>query len=203
MKSFNVDVIHNYSALLFDLDGTLIDSMPTHNQAWIQAFQLFNAVITEEALYKLAGTPNLKTAEIFIKEHQVSATPHEVVKAKESFFEKHLQTIQKISATTELVYQFHQKIPLAIVSGGNKPRVLKSLASADLLKYFNVIITCEDTPRGKPFPDPFLLGAQLLKVDPKKCLVFEDGDAGIESAKKAEMPLVHVVNGQLFDLRST
>lgn len=199
MKSFNVDIVHNYSALLFDLDGTLIDSMPAHNQAWINAFKLFNAVITEEALYKLAGTPNLKTAEIFINQHQVSATPHEVVKTKESFFEKHLHSIQKIPSTTELVYQFHQKIPLAIVSGGNKPRVLKSLESADLIKYFNVIITCEDTPRGKPFPDPFLLGAKLLNVDPKKCLVFEDGDAGIQSAQQAQMPLVHVINGQLYD----
>ena len=199
MKSFNADAIHNYSALLFDLDGTLIDSMPAHNQAWINAFKLFDTLITEEALYKLAGTPNLKTAEIFINHHKVSATPHEVVKAKESFFEKHLHSIQKISATTELVYKFHNKIPLAIVSGGNKPRVLKSLETADLKKYFEVIITCEDTPRGKPFPDPFLLGAQMLNVDPKKCLVFEDGDAGIAAAKKAEMPLVQVIKGQLFE----
>jgi HAD superfamily hydrolase (TIGR01509 family) len=70
--------------------------------------------------------------------------------------------------------------------------VKKTLGVLGLLDLFPVIVGAEDTPKGKPHPDPFLLAAKKLGVDPKKCLVFEDGELGIKSAEAAGMKWVRV-----------
>jgi beta-phosphoglucomutase-like phosphatase (HAD superfamily) len=90
------------------------------------------------------------------------------------------------------IHAHHGKIPFAVVSGSPRASVKKTLGVLGLLDLFPVIVGAEDTPKGKPHPDPFLLAAKKLGVDPKKCLVFEDGELGIKSAEAAGMKWVRV-----------
>lgn len=200
MKPFNTELISNYSALLFDLDGTLVDSMPAHNRAWQSALEPHGVDITEAELYKLAGTPNFQTAELFINRFQLDVSPEVIVNQKEAFFEVSLVALQIVPVVVEIARHFHRKIPLGIVSGSSKSRIGDSLAATGLGGIFDCIVSSDDTERGKPFPDPYELGARLLKVPPKQCLVFEDGDAGIQAARSAQMDIVYVKDGCLFVL---
>ena len=80
----------------------------------------------------------------------------------------------------------------AIVSGSPRDNVQKTLRALGLIDRFDVLVCAEDYAHGKPDPEPFLTGAKLLQVAPEHCLVFEDADAGIASAKAAGMQWVRV-----------
>jgi HAD superfamily hydrolase (TIGR01509 family) len=81
---------------------------------------------------------------------------------------------------------------MAVGSGGNRQAVNETLEVLDLLPYFDVIIAAEDVENHKPAPDTFLKCAELLNTNPHDCLVFEDGDRGIEAAKKAGMQVIDI-----------
>jgi beta-phosphoglucomutase-like phosphatase (HAD superfamily) len=198
MKPYRTDLILNYSALLFDLDGTLVDSMPAHNKAWQTALRLYGVDITEEELYKLAGTPNFKTAEIFIERFQLNIPPEVVVTEKESIFEMSVPLLKMVPVVAEIAQMFHKKIPLGIVSGSSNSRIQQSLTATGLETLFKCIVSCDDTERGKPYPDPYELGAKLLGVSSDQCLVFEDGEAGIQAALSAKMDVVYVKSGSIY-----
>ena len=199
MKPFEYGMIHNYGALLFDLDGTLVDSMPAHNQAWIQVLKKYGVDISEDILYKMAGIPNFRTAEIFIADYSIDVQPEQIVEQKEDLFVKSFKDLQKIPAVAALAEKFYKILPLGIVSGSSRARIIESLEITNLTHLFNCIVSSDDTERGKPFPEPYELAARLLGVDSKTCLVFEDGAAGIEAALSAKMNVVYVKDGYLYD----
>jgi HAD superfamily hydrolase (TIGR01509 family) len=103
-----------------------------------------------------------------------------------------LHLVKPIEEVLAEIHAHHGKIPFAVVSGSPRASVKKTLGVLGLLDLFPVIVGAEDTPKGKPHPDPFLLAAKKLGVDPKKCLVFEDGELGIKSAEAAGMKWVRV-----------
>jgi HAD superfamily hydrolase (TIGR01509 family) len=173
--------------------------MPAHNQAWQQSLKNYQAVVTETELFELAGIPNHQTAEIFIRKFGLPTTPEELVTAKENFFTESLPRLQRLESVTSLVVEFHGRMPLGVVSGSPLERIHQSLKATSLESYFQCLVSCDDTARGKPFADPYLLGAQRLGVLPEHCLVFEDGNAGIESARAAGMKVICVKNGGLFE----
>lgn len=204
LKPFILSTIEDYDALLFDLDGTLIDSMPTHNRAWQMALAKRGVQISIAELLRLAGVPNLKTAEIFRDRYSLSDSAETIVEDKESLFTASLDSLRPLKAVADIAQTFYQKIPLAIVSGSTRLGITRTLEAVGLPALFNCVVSCEDTPQGKPHPAPYLLAAELLKVRPQNCLVFEDGAAGIQSARSANMSVVLVEEGQLFhweDLR--
>ena len=83
-------------------------------------------------------------------------------------------------------------LPMAVASGSDAGIVRDSLKAIGILDWFETVITPVDVARGKPAPDMFLLAAERMGVDPAKCLVFEDGQLGIEAAKAAGMAWVYV-----------
>jgi HAD superfamily hydrolase (TIGR01509 family) len=184
---------HGYDAFLFDLDGTLADSMLLHNQAWIETLKNVGCHITVDTLREFAGVPNERSVEIFNKRFGWTLNPETIAIAKEDRF---LQVIDKVGII-EPVHKiarehYAQKKPMAIVSGGTPDivgRILRAIKSENL---FPVRVCAGDVARGKPAPDPFLHAAKLLKIAPEKCLVFEDGQAGIDGAKAAGMGVVKV-----------
>lgn len=188
------------SALLFDLDGTLANTMPMHNQAWIETLTSFNCNMTSEILYEYAGVPNLKTVELFNQRFGWSLDPEKVVEKKEAKFLAQLDFIAPINSTLEIVKHYYGTKPMAIVSGGNRFLVELILQKLKLSEYFTVCVCAESTLKGKPCPDPFLFAARELSVSPENCLVFEDGAPGIEGARSCGMSVVQVMSD--FKLRA-
>lgn len=85
-----------------------------------------------------------------------------------------------------------QGLPIAVASSGVKPTVTGHLRGHGILDLFDAVVTCEDVKHGKPAPDLYLLAAEKLGVDPKRCTAYEDAELGMQSAKAAGMTVVDV-----------
>ncbi|MGZ3690726.1 MAG: HAD family hydrolase [Pseudobdellovibrio sp.] len=182
-----------FKALLFDLDGTLIDSMPLHNRAWKEILADHGCVMTDEILTEYTGVPNRKTVEIFNKRFGWKLNPEHIADLKETRFLQILKDIKTIKITVDVARENFGKVPMAIVTGSVKAPAIELIKLLDIEKYFSVVVTAEDTKNHKPDPEPFLLAARKLGVEPQKCLVFEDGALGIQGAHAAGMKVIKVV----------
>lgn len=193
MKNINTE---SYSALLFDLDGTLADTMPLHNQAWIETLQDYGCPMTNEILSEYAGIPNAETVEIFNRRFQWRLDPVTIAETKETRAIEKLKAVLpqdlRIESTIEIASQYFGKKPMAVVSGGSRSLVELVLQKLMIRKYFSVLVCAESTTKHKPNPEPFLFAARELNVAPNQCLVFEDGQAGIQSAQSCGMSVILV-----------
>ena len=185
-----------FAAYLFDLDGTLIDSMPVHLKAWAIAMEHAGLRVPFDAdyFYSLGGVPTLDSAVIYGEHYGLAIDPHAVVDEKEQLYLTLLNEvtlIEPVAAFARMVAATH---PVAIVTGGGSEIAYPALEAAGLRSIFPVVVTPEDVApgRGKPSPDMFLLAAKKLGVAPGRCLVFEDAVPGVEAAKAAGMQVVVV-----------
>ena len=103
-----------------------------------------------------------------------------------------LHTIKEIKAVADIARAHHGQVPIAVASSGMGRVVTKTLTAVGLLPLFDVIVTADDVTHGKPAPDLFLLAAERLGVAPADCIVYEDGDPGLEAARRAGMRAVDV-----------
>jgi HAD superfamily hydrolase (TIGR01509 family) len=187
----------NFAGYLFDLDGTLIDTMPVHFIAWQAALQDagLRGPLDEDYFYSLGGMPTPRVAELMGRRYGLTLDPHRVSHEKEL---RYLEVLKAGVPLIEPVVQFARKIaathPRAIVTGGAPMIAHPSLAASGLAELFDIVVTPHDVPvgRGKPAPDMFLLAAARLGVPPEKCLVFEDAAPGIAAARAAGMQVVLV-----------
>jgi HAD superfamily hydrolase (TIGR01509 family) len=187
----------DFAGYLFDLDGTLIDTMPVHFLSWEAALR--DAGLQEpldpDFFYSLGGVPTLRVAELMGEHYGLALDPHRVTHEKE---ERYLAVLKQGVTLIEPVVAFARRVaathPVAIVTGGAPDIAYPALAVSGLAELFKVVVTPHDVPigRGKPAPDMFLLAAERLGVPPGKCLVFEDAEPGILAARAAGMQVVHV-----------
>jgi HAD superfamily hydrolase (TIGR01509 family) len=182
-----------FAALLFDCDGTIAHSMPVHLKAWNQALSAYGAKLTPEDHDRWAGRPTHAIVELLNKEYGHSMPVDEVTEEKEKLYVSTINTVEGVRDVIETIEAFHGKVPMAVVSGSPRASVLKTLAHLGIKDYFAAVLGNEDYGRGKPAPDCFLNAATQLKVPPEKCLVFEDGELGIQAAKAANMRWVRVI----------
>ena len=185
-----------FAGYLFDLDGTLVDSMPVHLRAWAaaMAFAGLRVPFDAEYFYSLGGVPTLESAEIYGKHYGLALDPHRVVADKERRYLELLHEVKVIEPVARIARRVARTHPVAVVTGGGPEIALPALDVTGLRSLFPVVITPEDVGpcRGKPAPDMFLLAAERLGVAPERCLVFEDAQPGVEAAKAAGMTVILV-----------
>ena len=181
-----------FDGYIFDCDGTLADSMPLHYTAWCTALKEHECDFPEALFYELGGVPTERIIEILNERHGYSMDPVKTSLEKEALFLKLIPQIAPIEPVVALVHELYGKIPLAVASGGNREVVFKTLTALGILDKFDVVVVAEDYSRGKPFPDPFLVAAKRLGLEPSQCLVFEDTQTGITAAEAAGMQWVLV-----------
>lgn len=182
----------SFKAYLFDCDGTIADSMPLHYLAWKKALGEWNCEFDEELFYSWGGRP---TAEIVarLNQRQGLSMPVETVTCqKENHYYDLLPQLKVIPDVLEHIEAQHGNIPFAVVSGGTRESVTKSLRLLNLLDRFDTLVCAEDYKRGKPDPEAFLTAAARLGVPAAGCLVFEDTEMGVQAAKAAGMAWVKV-----------
>jgi HAD superfamily hydrolase (TIGR01509 family) len=186
----------DFAGYIFDCDGTLIDTMPLHFVAWSEALRTLGArtPLDEDHFYSLGGVPTRRVAELFIAHHGVSAAPMELFHLKESLFVKSLSGVKLIEPVIAFAREVAKTHPVSVASGGPRDVVHRSLQLAGLAGLFPIVITADDVIDGKPAPDMFLLAADKMGVEPKRCLVFEDAEPGIQAAQAAGMQCVRVAS---------
>lgn len=183
------DIKPGIKGLIFDLDGTLADTMPYHFKGWRKACQKFGADIDTAFLRKHTGTPGWIIADEIIKKYKLSGTVtiEQILAVKLIEFYKDQDRVKPIIPVVDIVKKYFGKLPMAVGTGGHREAVERTLEVTDLRKYFDIIITANDVDNFKPHPETFLKCAALMNIEPELVEVFEDGDLGIEAAKTAGM----------------
>lgn len=181
-----------FSAYLFDLDGTIADSMPLHLISWQQAVREHGGDFPEELFWAWGGIPLPRTVEMLNQRFGYHLSAPEVVHRKEQLYLQMLDQVRPIASVAAHISAQHGRIPMAVVSGSPRLSIERTLKALHLENCFNVIVGAEDYTHGKPDPEPFLTAAHKLNVAPSECLVFEDADAGIQAAEAAGMTWVRV-----------
>ena len=174
-------------ALIFDLDGTLADSMPIHFWAYKNILKDYGIDFTPELFGTLAGVPAVGTIERLNAMFGTSMDPEAIGHYKEDEYEKIMHKMKPIEPVVNLVKRYYGKLPMAVGTGGYRRLAWKTMEILGLDKYFDILVSTDDVQRPKPYPDTFLKCAELMDVDPAVCEVFEDGDLGIQAAKNAGM----------------
>jgi len=182
----------NFKGYIFDCDGTLADSMPLHYKAWCEAMREHECDFPEALFYELGGMTTEHVVEILNERHGRSMDPVETARHKDDLFLKMLPQIAPIEPVVSIVNELYGTMPMAVASGGRRELVVKTLSALGILQKFNTIVSAEDYLRAKPYPDPFLLAAERLGLEPGECLVFEDTQTGIKAAEAAGMKWVLV-----------
>lgn len=185
----NYDISPGVKGLIFDLDGTLANTMPWHYQAWKKACLRFGIVMDSAFLQAHTGAPGWKIAEDIIDHSgmkgKVSVDDIMQVKLEEFFTIQH--NVTPIEPVIALVHKYYGRMPMSVGTGGHREAVEKTLEIIGIRQYFDIIVTANDVKQHKPHPETFLKCAELMNVPPEECEVFEDGDLGIEAATRAGM----------------
>ena len=181
-----------FKAYLFDCDGTIVDSMPLHYIAWKTALAEWNCPFPEDLFYAWGGKPVDEIISTLNEMHALHMPVEPVGTRKENLYFDLLPQLKAIPEVVEHIQAQYGHIPFAVVSGGRRNSVIRSLTTVNLLDRFQTIVGAEEYTNSKPAPDAFLLAAERLGIAPADCLVFEDTDLGIKAATAAGMPSVRV-----------
>jgi HAD superfamily hydrolase (TIGR01509 family) len=182
-----IEVPDNISGLIFDCDGTLVDSMPFHMKAWEHVITSSGATWEPEFFTSRKGMPEEKIVVSYNERFAAALDPIETVRIKHQFFRAHASEFKPIPNVLAIVLKYHGMLPMAVVSGGVREIVDLELEALGIKDFFRTILTADDDIRPKPAPDIFLEAAARLGIAPEHCQVFEDGDLGLEGARRAGM----------------
>jgi beta-phosphoglucomutase family hydrolase len=183
--------------LIFDLDGTLADTMPLHLEAWAAAGREFGVEITPFMINAMAGIPTIQSVVKLNETYDWTLDPLEVKRFKDFHYKKIKSNNGRLNAidpVLDVVKKYRSVLPLAIGTGSARLNALDTLRDLGIIDWFTAIVAGDDIVNHKPFPDTFLKCAEIIGVDPHKCLVFEDGDLGILAAQNAGMQVIDVRN---------
>ena len=188
------DIKPGIKGLIFDLDGTLADTMPYHFRGWRHACQKFGCDIDKDFLRKHTGTPGWIIADEILKKCNLdgNVTRDQIMNEKLIEFYKDQHLVKPILPVVEIVKKYFGILPMAVGTGGHREAVERTLDITDLRKYFDIIVTANDVENFKPHPETFLKCAALMNIKPEFVEVFEDGDLGIKAALTAGMQVTDV-----------
>jgi HAD superfamily hydrolase (TIGR01509 family) len=182
----------DYEAFLYDCDGTLADNMMAHKLAYKEVAANYGINLDMNIIHETAGWPTVLVAKEIAKRYDVQLPDSFAAEKSAVFINKHIQKTLPITFVYEHLKKNVGKKKIGVVSGGSRSTVSITLSVLGLTDLIDVLVCAGETPNGKPFADPFLKAAHDLGIDPKKCLVFEDGDPGIKAAEAAGMNWVRV-----------
>jgi beta-phosphoglucomutase-like phosphatase (HAD superfamily) len=188
-----------YDGFIFDCDGTLADTMPIHYQAWSEtlASKLGRpSAFTESLFYHFGGMPAREIVARLNRDFGYGLPVEQTAHEKEMRFVELLPGIGPVPEVIDVLNRLPLDARVAVASGGLTEIVRETLRFLGLSvgpnEKIKVLVGSDQVTHGKPRPELFLRAAQLLGVDPKRCLVFEDAEPGFAAAKAAGMDYIDV-----------
>ncbi len=178
--------------LIFDCDGTLVDTMPMHFRAWRKIAARHGLHFPEERFYALGGVPSRDIAKILATEQGITLDNLAVAKEKEAEYLALIAQVEPIHSIVAIAREHHGKIPMAVASGGSHRVIEQVLTRLGIRHLFSAIVTSEDVVNQKPAPDMFLEAARRIGVEPQFCRAYEDTDLGLQAIRAAGMEAVDV-----------
>lgn len=191
----NVDA---YEGIIFDMDGTLVDSMPSHLEAWRLTCQHYGYPFDLEFMHGLGGVPTIETVQLLNQKYQQNYCARTVAITKRELWDAMTVVPSLINVTVNILLKYHSSKPIGVGTGAERSHAEELLTHHDLMPKLSALVTATDVKNGKPHPETFLTVAKQMNVEPNKCVVFEDTEIGAQAAKRAGMDCVLVKNGQLI-----
>jgi len=181
-----------YQAFLYDCDGTLADNMMAHKLAYKEVAAKYGVGLDLNMVDEFAGMPTAIFASEITKRYGVPLPDTFASEKSQIFIDKYIEQTQPISYVAEHLKNHVGKVKIAVVSGGSRKTVTKTLTVLGLIDLVDIMVCAGETPKGKPAPDPFLAAANALGIEPKKCIIFEDAELGVQGAIAAGMDWVRI-----------
>lgn len=192
LEILNQKTAQGYEAFLYDCDGTLADNMMAHKLAYREAAAKYGVDLDMNMVDELAGIPTVYFAREINRRYNVQLPSSFAQEKSDIFINKYIAQTLPIPHVVEHLKEHIGKVKIAVVSGGSRRTVTKTLTVLGLLPYIDTMVCAGETKKGKPAPDPFLAAAEALSIDPSKCMVFEDAEFGVQGAKAAGMDCIRV-----------
>ena len=196
---FNYAMFDRYEGLIFDMDGTLIDTMPVHAKAWGMVGKQFGYEFDSQIMYNLGGATVRTIAEEMMKLANMPLERiDEVITAKRALSYQLIPSQSTLLPTFDIVKYFYQKKPIALGSGSHRKIIDMLIDKLNIASYFNAIVSADDVKAHKPHPETFLRCAELIKINPTNCIVFEDADLGVKAGLSAGMDVFDIRTQQII-----
>ncbi len=184
-------------AVIFDMDGVIVDSEPVYRKWNQELFQHLNITVPEEIRAQLIGG-SAKRKWTLIKEHcKLTQTIEELIHFQHGFFQSkkyHFKEILFPGVRTLIANLKNQGISIALASSSDRDRINRVITDCDLEQIFDVVVSGEEFEDSKPNPDIFLHTARSLGMEPKQCIVIEDSYNGLLAASRAGMKKIGVMH---------
>ena len=177
-------------AVIFDMDGVIIDSEPIHFEVDMQTMREFGVNISKDELNKYVGTTNEYMLNDLINKYKIQKSIKEILEYKMELTIRRIKEtkINAISGIPELLISLkHNNIKTAIGSSSPKELIITVIEKFQLGKYFDCIVSGDEVKEGKPKPDIYLEVSKRIGVNPEECIVIEDSRNGVLAAKNAGM----------------
>jgi HAD superfamily hydrolase (TIGR01509 family) len=176
-------------AVIFDLDGVLVDSEPLQFEAYAEILTGYGKTLTrEDFIEHWIGQGRLAE---HLRRYDIDAPVEEVRRAKNDLYMKFIQDRMKLRPGIEgLVRRLSREMPVAVASSAHPDSVNAVLERFELRPFFTVVLTSADVTHNKPDPEIYVRASEMLGVPPSGCLVFEDSRPGVLSAKRAGMMVI-------------
>lgn len=186
-------------AILFDMDGVLLDTEPLYARAWNTYLSRFGYELTHELQSKMMGRPALVSAGLVIQEFRLPLTPELLVEQRAPILEALIRKSPAFPGAAELVAELRaQGFPLAVATSTVAPLFRLKTFEHSWFSNFDCIV-CGDDPqvfKPKPAPDIFLVAAERLGARPERCVIFEDSPAGLQAAQQTGARVIRVGGDQ-------
>jgi beta-phosphoglucomutase-like phosphatase (HAD superfamily) len=184
--------LHGAKAVIFDCDGTLIDSLPVYERAWTEGFAIGGGRMANDWYRARNGLSEHVLLDAFEETSGLKFDRKQVVSRMRDAYLENMESLSEISVVANIARKSFGKLRMAVASGGPAAIVLPSLRHLQLDTLFDVIVTLDDVGVPKPAPDLFIEAARRLNSKPADCVVLEDSDQGVTAAGKAGMRCIDV-----------
>lgn len=175
-------------AILWDMDGTILDTFNLHYETWQETFAGRDTRFNRDLFRSHFGANNRQTVPIYLGYEPDDATYSEIAHHKEELFREQLPTRTRLFPGVKdwFAYFANHRVKQAVASSANMENIERVVDAFGIRHFFEALVPGEDLP-SKPAPDIFLRTAEILGIPPEHCVVFEDSYHGINAAKAAGM----------------
>lgn len=185
-----------FKAAIFDMDGTVIDSIGADYSAWQKLFADYGKILSFDDYVPLLGIRSFYVAKEFLplkdEEDLKDALARKLIYFRQIVEEKGIAAIPYVDEFIKKLK--YRKVPLALATSSRRAKMKMVMEEVGLLSFFDIIVAGEDVTNGKPSPEIFLKAASMLGVSPENCVVFEDAANGVKAAKAASIKCVAIAS---------